>query len=106
MFEEGQGDALVILGREAWSAGITVLFSYRHRRRIRAGWRSGSPDVVYPEEPADIGRYSKIFDHLRATALGPRESIGFINAIAALILAVRDWQAFTTVIRDGKPSPG
>ena len=52
----------------------------------------GDPDVVYLEtdtsslyleEAQEIGRYSEIFDHLRATALSPRESVVFIKAIAA-----------------------
>jgi transcriptional regulator with XRE-family HTH domain len=38
---------------------------------------------LYLEEPQDISRYSEIFDHLRATALAPRESVTFISTVAA-----------------------
>lgn len=52
----------------------------------------GDPDVVYLEtdtsslyleEEQQIGRYAEIFDHLRATALSPRESVALIEVIAA-----------------------
>jgi Domain of unknown function (DUF5753) len=52
----------------------------------------GDPDIVYIEtdtsslyleEPQEIGRYGEIFDHLRATALSPRESAAFIDAAAS-----------------------
>jgi hypothetical protein len=52
----------------------------------------GDPDVVYLEtdtsslyleESQEIRRYGEIFDHLRATALSPRESMAFIEAAAA-----------------------
>ncbi len=52
----------------------------------------GDPDVVYLEtdtsslyleQPQQIGRYGEIFDHLRATALSPRQSLEFIDAVAA-----------------------
>ncbi len=52
----------------------------------------GDPDVVYLEtdtsslyleETQEISRYGEIFDHLRATALSPRESVAFIEAVAA-----------------------
>jgi transcriptional regulator with XRE-family HTH domain len=37
----------------------------------------------YLENPSDLSRYKQIFDHLRATALGPKESIRQAAAIAA-----------------------
>jgi transcriptional regulator with XRE-family HTH domain len=52
----------------------------------------GDPDVVYLEtdtsslyleQPEQIARYGTIFDHLRATALSPRQSLDFIDAVAA-----------------------
>jgi transcriptional regulator with XRE-family HTH domain len=52
----------------------------------------GDPDIVYIEtdtsslyleEPQEIGRYGEIFDHLRATALSPRDSAAFIDAVAS-----------------------
>jgi hypothetical protein len=51
----------------------------------------GDPEVVYLEtdtsslyleEAQEIRRYGEIFDHLRATALSPKESVAFIEAIA------------------------
>jgi hypothetical protein len=37
---------------------------------------------LYLEEPQQIERYSEIFDHLRATALSPRESLTFLETVA------------------------
>ena len=34
---------------------------------------------VYVEKPEDIERYTAVFDHVRATALGPKESISIIK---------------------------
>jgi transcriptional regulator with XRE-family HTH domain len=50
------------------------------------------PDVIYVENTSigayleassDISRYSLMFDHLRASALGPDQSVGLITEIAA-----------------------
>lgn len=37
---------------------------------------------LYLEEPQQIERYSEIFDHLRATALSPRESLALLESMA------------------------
>ena len=42
-------------------------------------YRRGS---VYLEEPADVGAYAEVFDHLRARALGPDESRALIARLA------------------------
>jgi Domain of unknown function (DUF5753) len=42
-------------------------------------YRRGS---VYLEEPADVGAYAEVFDHLRARALGPDESRALIAWVA------------------------
>ena len=42
-------------------------------------YRRGS---VYLEEPADVGAYAEVFDHLRARALGPDESRALIARVA------------------------
>lgn len=36
---------------------------------------------LYLEEPEEIGRYTLIFDHLRAIALGPGESVAYLQDI-------------------------
>ena len=36
---------------------------------------------LYLEEPEDIARYTLMFDHLRAIALGPDESVSLMEAI-------------------------
>jgi transcriptional regulator with XRE-family HTH domain len=38
-------------------------------------------DGLYLEEPEEIGRYTLIFDHLRAIALGPDESVTYMQGI-------------------------
>lgn len=54
--------------------------------------QQGDADVVYLEtdtsslyleQAQEIARYGEIFDHLRATALSPRESKAFLEAVAA-----------------------
>jgi transcriptional regulator with XRE-family HTH domain len=37
----------------------------------------------YLETPADLGRYTLIFDHLRASALSPERSVEFISKVAS-----------------------
>ena len=63
--------------------GTFVLLSFPEPSDPDVVYLETDTSSLYLEEPPDIGRYSEIFDHLRATALGPRESIDFINAIAA-----------------------
>lgn len=38
-------------------------------------------DGLYLEEPEEIARYTLMFDHLRAIALGPDESVSHIQTI-------------------------
>ena len=38
-------------------------------------------DGLYLEEPEEVARYTLMFDHLRAIALGPDESVGHMRAI-------------------------
>jgi Domain of unknown function (DUF5753) len=38
-------------------------------------------DGLYLEEPEEIARYTLMFDHLRAIALGPDESVSLMEAI-------------------------
>lgn len=37
---------------------------------------------AYVEEPAQVGRYGTVFDHLRATAVAPNKSIDLFNMAA------------------------
>jgi Domain of unknown function (DUF5753) len=37
-------------------------------------WVENLTNSVYFEEPGDVGRYTEVFDHLRATALAPPET--------------------------------
>lgn len=52
------------------------------------GFGEGDPDVVYLdaatgglyiEKPEDIARYAWVFDHVRAAALSPRETVRFLE---------------------------
>jgi transcriptional regulator with XRE-family HTH domain len=47
---------------------------------------------LFLEREADVRRYSRIFEHLRATALGPAESLRFISEIARSIESGREVQ--------------
>ncbi|MGI8333616.1 helix-turn-helix domain-containing protein [Actinomadura scrupuli] len=38
-------------------------------------------DGLYLEEPEEVARYTLIFDHLRAIALGPDESVNYLHKI-------------------------
>jgi len=42
-------------------------------------WVENGPNSVYFEGPADVERYSEVFDHLRARALGPPETRTWLN---------------------------
>lgn len=44
-------------------------------------WVENGPNSVYFEGPADVERYTGIFDHLRARALGPPETRSRINSM-------------------------
>lgn len=63
--------------------GTFVLLSFPEPSDPDVVYLETDTSSLYLEEPADIGRYSEVFDHLRATALAPRESINFISAFAA-----------------------
>jgi hypothetical protein len=39
---------------------------------------------LYQESPADLARYRRAFDQLRAIALSPKESLARISAVAKL----------------------
>lgn len=43
-------------------------------------------DGLYLEEAEEIGRYTLIFDHLRAIALGPDESVAYLRGIKDQLL--------------------
>ena len=45
--------------------------------------RSRGREGPRPCQAQEIARYGEIFDHLRATALSPRESVAFLEAVAA-----------------------
>ncbi|WP_327071223.1 Scr1 family TA system antitoxin-like transcriptional regulator [Kitasatospora sp. NBC_01250] len=42
-------------------------------------WVENGPNSVYFEGSADVERYTEVFDHLRARALGPPETRNQIN---------------------------
>jgi transcriptional regulator with XRE-family HTH domain len=47
-------------------------------------------DGVYYEEQADVQRYTLMFDHLRASALSPDDSLHLINAVAERLSRQRE----------------
>jgi transcriptional regulator with XRE-family HTH domain len=63
--------------------GTFVLLSFPEQADPDIVYLETDTSSLYLEEAQEIKRYGEIFDHLRATALSPRESVAFIEAIAA-----------------------
>lgn len=63
--------------------GPFVLLSFPEHGDANVVYLETDTSSLYLEEAQEIGRYGEIFDHLRATALSPRESIAFLEAAAA-----------------------
>jgi hypothetical protein len=63
--------------------GTFVLLSFREEADPDIVYVETDTSSLYLEEQQEIGRYGEIFDHLRAAALSPRESVAFLNAVAA-----------------------
>jgi transcriptional regulator with XRE-family HTH domain len=63
--------------------GTFVLLSFPEQGDADVVYLETDTSSLYLEEAQEIGRYGEIFDHLRASALAPRESIAFIDAVAA-----------------------
>jgi len=63
--------------------GTFVLLSFPEEADPDVVYVETDTSSLYLEEQQEIGRYGEIFDHLRAAALSPRESVAFINAVAA-----------------------
>ena len=71
------------VGAHVAMLGTFVLLSFPEPSDPDVVYLETDTSSLYLEEPPEIARYSEVFDHLRATALAPRESIDFISAIAA-----------------------
>lgn len=63
--------------------GTFVLLSFPEPGDADVVYLETDTSSLYLEEPPEIARYGEIFDHLRASALAPRESAAFIDALAA-----------------------
>ncbi len=63
--------------------GPFVLLSFPQQGDADVVYLETDTSSLYLEEAPEIARYGEIFDHLRATALSPRESIAFLDAAAA-----------------------
>ncbi len=63
--------------------GPFVLLSFHEQGDADVVYLETDTSSLYLEEAQEIGRYGEVFDHLRATALSPRESIAFLDAVAA-----------------------
>ncbi len=71
------------MGAHIAMLGSFVLLSFPEHADNDVVYLESDTSSLYLEEPQQIGRYGEVFDHLRATALSPRESLGLIDAVAA-----------------------
>lgn len=62
--------------------GAFVLLSFPEPADPDVVYLESDTSSLYLERPEEIARYTLVFDHLRATALPVKESIGLINAAA------------------------
>ncbi|MGH3322306.1 MAG: helix-turn-helix domain-containing protein [Streptosporangiaceae bacterium] len=69
-------------GAHAGMNGAFVLFGFPERDDPDVVFLENETSGLYMEEPKDVDRYTLVFDHLRAMALSPDESVALIRAVA------------------------
>ncbi|MBO1337695.1 helix-turn-helix transcriptional regulator [Streptomyces sp. VRA16 Mangrove soil] len=63
------------------TTGSFTLLGFPEQEDPDVVYREGLTDSVYLEQPADVGLYTKAFDHLRALALSPQRSATLIKTV-------------------------
>jgi hypothetical protein len=61
------------------ATGAFTILGFPEQEDPDVVYRDGLTDAVYLEHSADIARYTRAFDNLRALALSPQRSIEMIN---------------------------
>jgi transcriptional regulator with XRE-family HTH domain len=62
--------------------GSFVILDFPNSEDVPVVYLETATDGLYLEETAEIERYNVVFDHLRASALSARESVGLIARLA------------------------
>lgn len=66
-------------GAHAGMHGPFVILGYPEMTELDVVLLENLTSSLYLEEPSQVARYTEIFDHLRATALSPRDSLAFLK---------------------------
>jgi Domain of unknown function (DUF5753) len=70
------------VGSHPGLSGPFVILDFPSSEDAPVVYLETATDGLYLEETTEIERYNLMFDHLRATALGARESASFITRLA------------------------
>lgn len=66
-------------GEHAALEGSFMILGFSEPADLDVVYLDAATGGVYVEKPDDIERYTAVFDHVRAAALGPKESIALIE---------------------------